>query len=101
MHLNALYCCPVEGLVGPCRIGGQVNNLELEDTWTLIKERQQQLRGVEKSLDRRVMSRASLLAMVAAHEALDQAGWFDQPNRNFSLADEISCRTGGFFILFV
>ncbi|KAL5112949.1 3-oxoacyl-acyl-carrier-protein synthase mitochondrial [Taenia crassiceps] len=85
----------------PCRIGGKVNNEAIESRWRLLEEEQAFLTGVERQVDRRAMSRASMLGMLASQEALKQSGWlpqhFSSPSRNYSAPDDVSYRAGAYF----
>ncbi|EUB63820.1 3-oxoacyl-[acyl-carrier-protein] synthase, mitochondrial [Echinococcus granulosus] len=86
---------------GPCRIGGRVNNGAMESRWRLLEEEQAFLPGVERQIDRRAMSRASVLGMLASQEALKQSGWLPQhsgsPPRNYSVLNDVSYRAGTYF----
>ncbi|VDL88670.1 unnamed protein product [Schistocephalus solidus] len=90
-----------EDCVGPCHIAGTLPPGVLEEAVSRIMEQQASLRGLERQLDRQAMSRTSLLAIVAAHEALQQSGWLPAPNqtspRNFATEDQASCRAGTYF----
>ena len=67
---------------GPCRVGGRVNNDEIESRWSLI-EREQNILAPNRRIDRRNMSRATVLGMLASQEALKQSGWLEL-NQNFN-----------------
>ncbi|KAM7541166.1 hypothetical protein Aperf_G00000034527 [Anoplocephala perfoliata] len=86
---------------GPCRIGGSVSSNALEARWSQLMSDQSHLRGVEKVIDRRTMSRASVLGMLAAQEALKQSGWLPSDSeissRDYSSLDDISYRAGTYF----
>lgn len=82
-----------------------MNNGALESRWRLLEEEQAFLPGVERQIDRRAMSRASVLGMLASQEALKQSGWLPQhsgsPSRNYSALDDVSYRAGNFTLRFV
>ncbi|VDM18971.1 unnamed protein product [Hydatigera taeniaeformis] len=86
---------------GPCRIGGKVNDEAMESRWRSLKEEQSFLPGLEKHIDRRFMSRASVLGILASQEALKQSGWLpqqsDSPSRNYSAFGDASYRAGAYF----
>lgn len=75
-----------------------MNSDALESRWNQLVSDQSRLRGVEKLIDRRAMSRASVLGMLAAQEALKQSGWlpsdFETSSRDYSSLDDISYRAG-------
>nr|CDS33953.1 invadolysin (M08 family) [Hymenolepis microstoma] len=86
----------------PCHIGGSVNNEALESRWSDLLSDQSRFRGFEKQIDRRAMSRTSILGMLAAQEALKQSGWLPQDSqtsslRDYSSFDDASYRAGTYF----
>ncbi len=95
--------------IGPCKIGGSVDEPDLETRWQTLLEDQAHLLGVERRIDRRAVSRASRLGMIAAQEALRQSGWLPSTlggtsshhtSRDYSrLDDETSLRAGNLSII--
>ncbi|VUZ40135.1 unnamed protein product, partial [Hymenolepis diminuta] len=88
--------------LSPCHIGGTVNDEALESRWRELLADQSRLRGVEKQISRRAMSRTSILGMLAAQEAVKQSGWLPQDSqtpslRDYSSIDDISYRAGTYF----
>ena len=84
---------------GPCRIGGRVNNEAVESQWRCLEREHNQILGAEQPFDRRTMSRASVLGMLASSEALKQSGWLSQhsdSSRSRLDLEYISSRAGKF-----
>uniref|UniRef100_A0A5K3FMG6 beta-ketoacyl-[acyl-carrier-protein] synthase I n=1 Tax=Mesocestoides corti TaxID=53468 RepID=A0A5K3FMG6_MESCO len=90
----------VVGFNGPCRVGGSVSDQAIDERWQELENDQASLPGLAGRTDRRSMSRACVLGILAAHEALQQSGWL--PDHNSSSCDssrlnQISFRAGTYF----
>lgn len=77
--------------MGPCRIGGQVDDSALEQRWKDLMQCHKSTPAAGE-VDRRAMSRASIMGMIAAHEALKQSGWI--ANLSSACLSETSYRAG-------